>query len=474
MGNDATTIEEHESCLPSSLLHSLADETGGKVVLVLGAGCSFEPPTALPMACECAEDAHARLLADGVLHDGECSDKTDLTAVADAVHRKTGKQRELVERLPRQKFKMARANRGHLVAAALLRERVVSCVLTLNFDLAMTHALVEVGGSDVDIVEGPHQHNRMGVATLIYLHRTIDADPESLILRTESLKKEWRGAWEEAVTRKILAGPVTVFAGLGSRAEVLLESIKRIRTAISNRTKVYQVGPDPPGDCDFFVALSIPEEQYLRYGWVDFMDKAALRVVKRVRSDLESACERACENLDVATEFRTIANAFCQYGLVELGRMRARIALEDRRDYLTQVEFQDDWLAVLIIAIARLAEAASCNVQFLDGGVVSLRKGRELNLNLILAHGKGSTPINRVQDKILRLQKYLRTPIHGAETVLVTGCIGSPEPTNTPTSIVIGTTQNDLVRGDNRVRLYDVSDVLGDPESALEGLKSDV
>src|SRR5258708_38884426 len=96
------------------------------------------------MARECAEPAHAALVRDGVLAQGECANPSDLSAVADAVWRKSGRQRDLVERLPLAKFRHSEPNAGYLFAAALLRERAIASIVTLNFDMTMSHGLAVV------------------------------------------------------------------------------------------------------------------------------------------------------------------------------------------------------------------------------------------------------------------------------------------------------------------------------------------
>lgn len=76
--------------LPPALLAAVAAEGGGRIVLVVGAGCSFEDPTGLPLARQCAEEAHRRLTEDGIIPPGSCPDDSDLSAVADTVRAQTG------------------------------------------------------------------------------------------------------------------------------------------------------------------------------------------------------------------------------------------------------------------------------------------------------------------------------------------------------------------------------------------------
>jgi len=71
--------------LPADLLQAISAQGGGKIALVLGAGCSVEAPTNIPVAKELAMEVYRRLLADGVLQVGECLDPNDLSVVTDSV-----------------------------------------------------------------------------------------------------------------------------------------------------------------------------------------------------------------------------------------------------------------------------------------------------------------------------------------------------------------------------------------------------
>ncbi len=79
-----------------------------------------------------------------MLEPGDCANPWDLSELATAVALKHGSQAALVERLPREKYQFAKANHGYLLAAALMAEGSVAYVVTLNFDLALSHAIAEV------------------------------------------------------------------------------------------------------------------------------------------------------------------------------------------------------------------------------------------------------------------------------------------------------------------------------------------
>jgi hypothetical protein len=169
--------------VPAVVLAAVAHPGGGRLVLVLGAGCSYESPTDLPLSRPLAEEAHRRLVLDGVLAQGECNDPTDLSCVADAVYARRGRQRELVDVLPRQQMRFAMPNEGSLIAAALMLEAVVSYLLVLNYDLSIPNALAQLGARDeVQVLRGPEDHDQLGLVNVIFLHRNVDADPESWVL----------------------------------------------------------------------------------------------------------------------------------------------------------------------------------------------------------------------------------------------------------------------------------------------------
>ena len=205
--------------LPQQLLQAVASPGGGRIALVLGAGCSMEPPTGLPSGSASAQELHRILVAVGVLIEGDCPDPSDLSQLADAVFAKTNSQRDLVERfLDRYNLKLAKANDGYLIAAAMLSERVISSIVTLNFDLALTDGLVTLEvGQDVAVIERPADLPRQGVVNVYYLHRNANAEnPEDWVLRTSALQVEWANTWQPIVATRVLAAPVVIFAGLVS------------------------------------------------------------------------------------------------------------------------------------------------------------------------------------------------------------------------------------------------------------------
>ena len=232
--------------LPAEILHAVSRPQGGQIVLVIGAGTSFDPPTCLPSSADCAKEAHRKLMADNILTE-PCADPADLSLIADIVYETTGSQEALVRRLPWGEFLQAKPNEGHLLAAAMLVEGAIKEVLNLNYDLALEHALPDVGSrGEITVIRGPEFHDNLGYKNLIYLHGSANSNPDKWIMRSIDLNEAWRDGWENIIASMVLASPVVIFIGLGSPASVLTESIRRIRAAFKKHNHVFYISPDDP------------------------------------------------------------------------------------------------------------------------------------------------------------------------------------------------------------------------------------
>ena len=86
--------------IPAGLLQAVSFEGGGRLALVIGAGCSVEPPTNIPLARTLSTEAHRKLVLDGVLEQGECADPENLAVLASLIFLKTQSQHDLVSLFP--------------------------------------------------------------------------------------------------------------------------------------------------------------------------------------------------------------------------------------------------------------------------------------------------------------------------------------------------------------------------------------
>lgn len=448
--------------LPADLLHAVA-ECQGRVTLVVGAGCSIEEPTGLKLASAYAAEAFRQLVLDGLLNETECDDPDDLSLVASAVLARNGSQAPLVERLPRSAFRTARANDGYLIAAALLREGAVSCLLTLNFDLAMSSALTELSASDVEVIAGPQHLAHLGSAAVIYLHRNVDeADLERWILRREALEEEWHDDWQEVVARRVMASPVTVFAGLGSPAAVLTETVTRIRAAVNDRFKAYVV--DPAETTPFQTALDLPAEAHLRAGWGDFMRQLGKRVTAEHCRALEAAARELCvdhEWDEEAPHAPSICSRFADLGLVFMGKLRA-LWLLDPQAYAPE-DTRRGLIADLLLGVGLVERELGATAYFREDGVVEFRQGSTIVASTLLASGGGTRRWAALEPRVRSAAARLRTEARPVFAILGGVQGAPPESIAPPEDLLLGEQTEDIIAGDLIVNLVMIDDLRADP-----------
>ena len=431
--------------LPPELLLA-ATEGHGRIVFVMGAGCSVEPPTSLPLARACSRQAHQRLVNDGVISDGECTEPENLEALADAVVAKTRSKAPLVSRLPRQQFQFASPNRGHDVLAALMAEGVVRAAMTTNFDLAINAALTNVGVHDVTTIDGPDDHRDLGSASVIYLHRSVNAPDEEWVLTTAEVNEAWDNRWNVMLARTVLAAPAVVFIGLGTPVGVLLASIEQIRAAIPNRDSVFQVDPHDPEDSGAFELLRPKAENYVQAGWISFAMQLADRVNRHHINQLENACdtlvrENGWSDIDVQPVMACLATA----GLLTFGSCRARWFLADGK-YLAWRHVYSTWVAELVIALERSRHELTADITLSRDGTVRFSKnGRRIG-SLGYVHGRASKRWSRLVSECLHRREYMDGQQGSAEAFAVAGVEGPlPDQFSTPTNIVDESEEFDIV-----------------------------
>ena len=451
-----------EADMPADLLHAVA-ECQGRVVLVVGAGCSIEQPTGLKLASEYAAEVLRELVLDGVLDDGDCDTPQDLSRVAGAVWSRHGRQAAVVERLPRAEFRTARPNDGYLVAAALLREGAVSCVLTLNFDLAMSSALTELSASEVEVIVGPQHLPYLGSSTVIYLHRNVDEDdPERWILRREALEEEWRDDWQEVVARRVMAAPVTVFAGLGSPAAVLTESVTRIRAVVSDVIKTYVV--DPADATAFQAALDLPPESHLRMGWVDFMRRLGARVAAEHCAALEAASRALCTEHawdDESEHTASLCSRFTALGLVLSGKLRA-LWLLDTQGYAPD-DARRGLIADLLLGIGLVERELGGTAHFREDGVVEFREGGTIVASVLVVSGGGTRRWTALEPRVRAVAASLRAETRPA-CAMLGGVQGSrPEQIAPPEDLLSGDAGDDIITGEPVINLVMIDELRNDP-----------
>lgn len=433
-GNNAPFAER----VPSRIKQAVSEPTGGGLALVIGAGCSVEPPTGLPLSAQLAADVHRRLIEDGILPDGDCDDPSDLSCVADAVDARRGSQADLVQRLPRARLRSAEPNEGSLIAAALMRERALRYVLTLNFDLGMSNALSSIGaGDEVAQLQGPEDYSLLGLINLVYLHRNVNSPAEEWVLRTEQLEESWREGWERVMAQLVLGTPVSVFVGLGTPARVLIETTQLIRNALGGAVDVFQADVVPRDESAFAEALGIDADHFIDLGWSDFMRVLADRVVQEHRAAFDDACRRVAaeEGWEEGEDAVRLCEHIAELGLIGAGQLRARWALSGSR-YEPAHAVDPRLFAPLILVLALIGRVTESRIEFdEDGGVELWQADRRVGI-LMLGTALGTRRWAAMEEAMLQTPAMRRRPSRRAVAAIAAGVIGSRHPLAPPDSIV--------------------------------------
>ena len=450
--------------LPSELLEAIAPPSRGRVVLVLGAGCSLESPTGLPLSGDLAAECHRRLVADTILSHDEVDDNRNLSSLAEAVFRKTGSQRALIDRLEPDRFRNAEPNEGYLIMGALLLEEAVANTVTLNFDRAASAALTQLGArAEVSTIRNPEDHGLFGTGALIYLHRDIDSPPDDLILRTGQLEEAWREHWEEVVVQRVLAGPVTVFVGLGNPASALVETTKRIHAALdgNSQARAYVVDPTPREDSQFAAALEIAPEAYFCMGWGEFMGTLAQRVLIEHRAHIERECDALINELGIeAEDVADLCDRLVALGLVGLGRLRAAWMLHGS-SYLSQRRTMPlRPLGALVLGIAMLERVSGRQARFSADGLVEFADGPYIT-RVVVCSGGGWMNRAAVEAKLSERLEAIRGRGDTPSAVLVAGMEDSPD-IATPSNIAADTDPDDLVTGPSHLPIVKLTNLRAD------------
>ncbi|MGH2403881.1 MAG: hypothetical protein ACRDGN_05375 [bacterium] len=388
--------------------------------------------------------------------------------MADTVWAVLHHQQELVQRLPVEAFRNAVPNEGHLLAAALLYEGALNCVMTLNFNLAFSHALRVLGAEDVSVIEGPADYGNLGLVNLIYLHRSANADYEEWILRTDALNNQWHGNWQGVVAARFLASPVTVFAGLGARATVLIETTRRIRDAVTAAgVAVYQIDPVDRAHSAFFAALEIPDASYIQMGWCEFMTELAGHVCDAQIARLSVACNEQLVSEHLPHEdVPGLSQKVRALGLLGLGAARARWRLSDR-PYLPHHPAEDLLFADLVLTVGLVERTIGGAAIFSRDGVVEFRHAERLLGVALLASGRGVRGWSALEAKIRASDDHWRYRNPRPRHAIVSGVQGQrPATTAPPLTLTAEAEPGSILFGDEEIQMLAAIELRADPTRA--------
>lgn len=459
--------------IPVGLLEAISADGGGRLALVIGAGCSIEPPTAIPLARDLSADAARRLVMDGVLVEGECTDPTDLAALASLVFKKTGSQEALVSRFPLKLLKMAKPNLGYRLLAALMSERAISYVLSLNFDLAVQNAAADLGApiEVVDMIGQPIP----ATPTLVHLHGSANGPSESLVLRQESIDDAWRDSWEQVVAQQILAAPSILFVGLGSAAPVLTETISMITDAVAGAKAFYQADVALHGGNQFTNQLSVPADRYIRGGWSEVLQALANRIVNEQSHTLGAVGTQVLRDNQYAEEdvarFRELVDRLPELSLLALGKMRGYLRLDTKRTYLPRSLVDEELLAEPMATLALICNQVGLFARPTQSGMWILERDEKPIVTVLLATGGGVRRLSALEPSMRHICASIREgSTSGPDMILISATL--PEAAQSaPKDIVADEDTDDLIGGmaQPTVFLTDAANLADQVEQWLNG-----
>ncbi|MHB8508523.1 MAG: SIR2 family protein [Candidatus Dormibacteria bacterium] len=455
--------------LPADLAHHLIQPGGGGVCLVIGAGTSMEAPTSLKSAASYAFTAHEELVREGVLDEHSCPRPDDLSQVADAVVAATGTQTPLVLRLPRNQFKTARPNRGHLIAIACLLEEAVKGVITLNYDTALIAAVTTLGGGEaIGILEGPEDVTSLRMNNVFFIHRSANHPGETWIMCTVDLEETWKNGWESLVAAQIGGSPTVLFAGLGTPVPVLLDTVKKVREAYDGQYDgVFLAGPGEASDSDFAVALQLSPGRYIPRKWCQLMEDCSRVIVSRMCEVLADAAGTIEKQRGYsAGRVAQVCARLADLDLVDFGQMRSAWLLSSG-PYQADNAHERPLVADLLLGIGAISEATSKEARFAPSGCVTFSGGDGRSAVLAFASGSGHKNWLTVDAELKsRLSELPTGTPQPARAILAAVHGGRVIPTS-PEDIVREVETDSIIYGP-AIEMFDIEELRANPALATE------
>ena len=422
----------------------------------------MESPPQLPSGARLSKNAHDKLVKDGVISEKDCTDPWDLADVASVIFEKKGTQEELVQRFPVQQMKRAKPNQGYKYLAALMSERCISYALSLNYDLAVQNAVSELGlANEIDCIEN-HGTPLSTSPTVIHLHGCINCHPDALVMRTEAMKEEWKNNWEQIIATQVLAAPRILFAGLGSPAPVLSETIDLIKNAIGSDKPLYQSDIAKKDDNKFANALGIAEGNYIQLGWTEVMSALAERLkiecIDTLKDKGKQLLESNGHNDDDVITFFSLADKFSQVSLLDFGKFSANLLLNLNSDYVPEHKFESQRYVHPMLMLVKGCEAGNFTVRPRIGGVWSIGNERNKIGDALLVSGGGTKSFQSIENDVRKLRVSLRENWGVELDMVVAHGINNFNDVGGMIDIVNADIREDLLDGPREPKIINASD----------------
>lgn len=448
--------------LPPNLLQAIASPGGGQIAIVIGAGCSFEDPTAMPLAGTLSENAHRQLLLNGVIVEGECPEPWDLAELASLVFTKTGSQDELVSKFPVNEMKTASPNSGYLLLAALMSENAISHVLSLNFDLAVQTAIAQLGlGSKINIVDCSGQQVA-AVPTLVHLHGCINSPSDDLVLRTEVMDVDWKEGWEELVSTQILSAPTILFAGLGSAAPVLSQTLSILNEYMGGNKQTFQVDVSTHANNQLAQELSIDEGSFIQSGWCAFMAEISSRLFEEQLHNLSETSRGVVTANDgseqVVAAIDTVTNKMRTAGFLGLGKHRAHLSVDGKVRYKPYSDVSDHLYVDPMLKLSTVCEALQCDFTPLPNGIWEILKdGRRVG-TVMLSSGEGAYRLSALETKIRGISERFANETGAEPSIVLVGGTVPGANSGPANDLIEPEIKEDIIHGPRPSTIMDITE----------------
>lgn len=446
--------------IPADLLHAIAQPGGGQVALVVGAGCSLEAPTSLPLAGPLANQAYQQLVLDHVLEDGQCADPYDLAALASLVWEVTNGQSELVKRFPLAAMRQARPNLGYKLLAALMAENAICHVLSLNFDLAAENAAAHLGQT-IPSIDAPGDAVPV-MPAIVHLHGTANSDPERLTLRMETMDEGWKDQWEQVVAGQVLSAPFILFAGLGSPAPVLTATLDMIQTALGAYKATYQADPGDLEHNTLAQQLNIPGERYIKGGWSEVVDALGTRVAaEHVNALVANGIANLQANGFSQAErdrFTSLVAKLTDISLLAMGKLRAFAKLDLDAIYRRHSPEDDARAAEPMVRLAELAETLGMDLRPTAGGTWQLLSEGRPRAQVLLASGGGVLRLTAVEPLARELCSQIAAESASGPDVVLIGALMPGPPPPEHLDLVADGDSDSLIDGPSKTQIVSAND----------------
>jgi hypothetical protein len=349
---------------------------------------------------------------------------------------------------------------------ALIREDIVRTVVTLNLDMSANHALAELSSEgEVAVISRHDGHSQYGAKNLVYLHSNVSEQLEHWVLTEEDLERAEGSGWHKLMAVLATATPVTLFAGMGSLANVFANSVQWIANNLpGGQTAVYLASLDEGPDSQFAKSLKIDDEHYIKLGWCDLMYAIGQRVCEEMISDLLQSAD-AVQQEDgwshANVSCAALEQPLLRLGLIGLGRVRAVWLGEDSR-YLPQRNLPQGELhrcSELLVVAAIIARHLGSDPNISTFGAIDFGGRAD-----VLVRSGGRRSWTALESRVRNEYRTAPDAHLFPRKAILAHARNRPDEARVPVDIVEGMGHpNDIAIGDSDVVFLDFDEVLANP-----------